>query len=124
SILAAVELAGAHDHQLFQSLGNGAGIHHRAEVGHHGAHDLWAVGHGAEHVGNVAALAQKIVEHGLARSVNLGFLQPADAHGAHFLKAVIATASSSLTSKTVYSLVICSRSWTFLVSFNSLSSPP
>jgi hypothetical protein len=37
---------------------------------------------------------------------------------------LIAVASSSFTSKTVYNFVICSRSWTFLVKFNSLSSPP
>jgi hypothetical protein len=40
------------------------------------------------------------------------------------LNDLTAPASSSFTSKTVYSLVICSRSWTFLVRFSSLSSPP
>src|SRR5689334_11509231 len=38
--------------------------------------------------------------------------------------ALTADASSSFTSNTVYSLVICSRSCTFLVRFSSFSSPP
>src|SRR5256885_7647416 len=41
-----------------------------------------------------------------------------------YRKDFTAAASSSFTSKTVYSLVICSRSCTFLVSLSSFSSPP
>src|SRR5581483_400551 len=40
------------------------------------------------------------------------------------VKALIAVASSSFTSNTVYSLVICSRSCTFLVRLSNFSSPP
>ena len=46
------------------------------------------------------------------------------ATGAVYLNDFTAAASSSFTSKTVYSLVICSRSLTFLVSLSSFSSPP
>jgi hypothetical protein len=42
----------------------------------------------------------------------------------YFVNAEMAVASSSLMSKTVYSFVIWSRSWTFLVRFSSFSSPP
>ncbi len=41
-----------------------------------------------------------------------------------YLKDFTAAASSSFTSKTVYSFVICSRSFTFFVRFSSFSSPP
>ena len=71
SIFTAVELRGAHDHQFLQLLGNRAGIHDRAEVRHHGAHNFRPVGHAAEHVGHVVALAQQAVLDGLRFGVNL-----------------------------------------------------
>ena len=40
------------------------------------------------------------------------------------LKLVMAAPSSEWTSKTVYSFVICRRSWIFLVRCSSFNSPP
>src|SRR3954464_14972593 len=42
----------------------------------------------------------------------------------NYHKAFTAAVSSSFTSKTVYSFVICRRSCTFFVSLSSFSSPP
>src|SRR5215471_18708866 len=55
SILAAVDLAGTNDEQLFQLGRDRPGLHDRAQVGDHGTEDLRAVSYRAEHVGNVAA---------------------------------------------------------------------
>ncbi len=50
--------------------------------------------------------------------------QPLGNEKVYFANDFTAAASSSFTSKTVYSLVIWSRSCTFLVRLSSFSSPP
>src|SRR5215467_13887356 len=61
SILAAVDLAGADDEQLFQLGRDCPGLHDCAQVGDHGAQNLRAVSYRAEHVRNVAAYFHEMV---------------------------------------------------------------
>ena len=72
SILAAVDLRGAHEEQFFELGRHRARLHDRAEMLDHGAQQLRPVGDGAEHVGNIPSRFQKMVEDlpGLGR--NLG----------------------------------------------------
>lgn len=63
SILAVIDLRGAHDDQLLKLGRHRAGLHDGAEMREQRAHDLWPVRHGACHIGNVAAFLLVVIEN-------------------------------------------------------------
>jgi len=75
SIFAAVELRGANNCQLLQLRGHRSRVHDRAEVRNHRPKDLRAMGYGAKHVGDVAALCEiGVVDFGSFR-IDLVFFE-------------------------------------------------
>src|SRR5437016_4177158 len=95
----------------------------------HGLHDLRPVRHRAKHVRHIAARLHEMVVDGADFGINLGTIKARDSGHSNLnmgrddprpvnrlcyaLNDWTAAASSSRISKTVYSLVICSRSCTF-----------
>jgi hypothetical protein len=80
SILATIDLRGAHNDQFLELGGDRAGIHYGTKMRDHGAQDFRAVSHGAEHVGNVTAFFLIGIEDFGGGRINLGPVQAGYSH--------------------------------------------
>lgn len=79
AIRSSIELRGTDDDELFEARGEGAGVKDGVHVRGGGAKDFWAVGEGAEKVGDVAAVAQEGVVDTAEFGGDFGAIETADA---------------------------------------------
>lgn len=71
SIFAAVDVGNADGDHFLQLFLDRSGIHHHPEMVRHRLHDFRPMRHGAEHIGNVPALFEEMVENFPAFGSNL-----------------------------------------------------